>query len=149
MDGTGVHESATIIRMALDGVKNYQRTLVAAIDAEIGVRRWSRARLAKEAGITSQTLDRIFLLRRDMNIEQLGDIAAALGVTPEYLVHSARVWSERITHDDLVDQSAELSPRQKAALKSDIAQTTSNRGNNDPSGNDVRLPPVRSKRPAG
>jgi transcriptional regulator with XRE-family HTH domain len=69
--------------------RGYQRLLIAAIDAEMGVRRLSRARLAKMAGIPTVSMDRYFNLGRDMNVSQLGAIADALGVTPEYLVGKA------------------------------------------------------------
>lgn len=69
--------------------RDYQRLLIAAIDAEMGIRRLSRAKLAKIAGIPTVSMDRYFNLGRDMNVSQFGAIAEALGVTPEYLVGKA------------------------------------------------------------
>jgi transcriptional regulator with XRE-family HTH domain len=90
--------SICLYSVDMDTDRDYQGQLVEAIDAELGVRRWSRRRLARESGINAQTLDRVFLLQRDMNIQQLDQIATALGVTPEYLVEKAREWRGGISH---------------------------------------------------
>jgi transcriptional regulator with XRE-family HTH domain len=109
--------------VAMSTDREYQRQLVAAIDAEMGVRRWSRRHLSELAGITSQTMDRIFLLRRDLNVQQLDSIAHALGVSPEYLVGKAKEWRDHPSSDDIIDATKELSQRQKDALKREVAST--------------------------
>jgi transcriptional regulator with XRE-family HTH domain len=72
--------------------RTYQGALVAAIKAEIGGRGWSRKELAQRSGITEQTMERIFNLKRDMNVTQLEQIAGALGIEPDDLAIEARRW---------------------------------------------------------
>src|SRR6478609_6046399 len=72
--------------------RQYQQALVAAIRSELGGRGWSRKQLAELSGITEQTMERIFNLKRDMSVRQVEQIAAALGVEPESLALEARRW---------------------------------------------------------
>jgi transcriptional regulator with XRE-family HTH domain len=72
--------------------RRYQRSLVAAIRAELGGRGWSRKELAERSGITEQQMERLFNLKRDMNVAQLEQIASALGVEPDDLALEARRW---------------------------------------------------------
>lgn len=83
--------------MSTDEGREYQRSLVRAINAELGALGWSRSRLARESGLNPQQLDRIFNLRRDLNVTQLDRIIRALGVTPDYLTAQARRWDQRAT----------------------------------------------------
>lgn len=136
------------VQSVINSSREYQRTLVAAINAELGGLGWTRKQLADEIGISEQSLMRYFNLKRDMNIEQFAQIAGVLGVTPEYLVDKARVWSERTTPDDLVDASPQLTARQKASLRDEIAEEVTKRGNNGPERNDSELPVRSDTRPA-
>lgn len=135
--------------------RSYQRQLIAAIDAELGVRRWSRRHLADESGINIQTLDRVFLLRRDMNVEQFAAIAHALGMEPDDIVNRAKLWADQkaVTHSALVDEQSALTARQKARLKQDIHTHLTQTGNLTEPSDDVGSSPsapARSKsRPAG
>jgi transcriptional regulator with XRE-family HTH domain len=72
--------------------RRYQQALVAAIRAELGGRGWSRKQLAERSGITEQQMERIFNLKRDMNVAQFEQIADALGVAPDDLAVEARRW---------------------------------------------------------
>ena len=74
--------------------RGYQRSLIRAINAEIGARQWSRKYLAARAGIPIVTADRFFALKRDLNVTQLADIAAALDVTVDHLASEAERWTE-------------------------------------------------------
>lgn len=78
-----------VINSEPDNGKRLQRQLIAALDAELGIRRWSRRHLAEVSGINRQTMDRIFTFQRDLNIEQLGKIAEALGVQPDDIMSAA------------------------------------------------------------
>ena len=75
--------------------RDLQRSIAAAVNAELGGRGWTRKYLAAQAGITEQTMERIMNLKRDMDVAQLGSIADALGVTTEHLMAEARRWRER------------------------------------------------------
>jgi transcriptional regulator with XRE-family HTH domain len=104
-----------------DDGREYQRSLVAAIDAEIGVRRWSRGHLADLAGINRQTMDRIFLLRRDMNVAQLSAIADALGIDPGVIALRAKEWRQRLADvNEIIDSATELTEKQKQAIRDQI-----------------------------
>jgi transcriptional regulator with XRE-family HTH domain len=71
----------------------HQRVLVAAMNAEMGGRGWTRKYLGERAGITPQQMERIFNLKRPMNVEQFGAIADALGVSMDYLAGESQRWA--------------------------------------------------------
>lgn len=73
----------------------YQRAVAAAVNAEIGGRGWTRKHLAAVSGISEQQMERILNLKRQMNVQQLGQIIDALGVTPEYLAAEVNTWRRR------------------------------------------------------
>lgn len=110
--------------------REYQRALVAAIDAELGVRRWSRARLAELSGIKSQTMDRVFLLRRDMNVAQLAAIASALELEPDELVMRAKEWRTRLPAplDQMISNADVLTETQKEQARNEFRTKRDNPG---------------------
>ena len=67
----------------------YQAELIAAINAELGARGWSRRELLTRAGLSENTMERVFRLQRDLNVRQIEQMAAALGVAPEYIARQA------------------------------------------------------------
>lgn len=75
---------------------SYQRAIVAALNAEIGARGWTRKYLGELAGIGEQTMMRIFRCERNMNVQQLGAMVDALGVTIEHLAAEADRWSREL-----------------------------------------------------
>src|SRR6478752_5381854 len=94
LDRQNIRAGIILIHMnrADEGNREYQRVLVAAIRAELGGRGWSRKQLAERSGITEQQMERIFNLKRDMNVAQFEQIADALGVEPDDLALEARRW---------------------------------------------------------
>jgi transcriptional regulator with XRE-family HTH domain len=86
--------------------REYQRAVVAALNAELGARGWTRKHLGERAGITEQTMMRIFRCERDMNVEQLGAMLNALGVTAQYLAMEA----ERRRASNIPHQERHLAP---------------------------------------
>ncbi len=101
----------------------HQRLLVAAINAEIGGRGWTRKYLGDKAGISAQQMERIFNLKRQMTVQQWGAIADALGVTMDYLAGESQKWATTLTDDEIIDSAKELTERQKAAIRSELANT--------------------------
>jgi transcriptional regulator with XRE-family HTH domain len=101
----------------------HQRLLVAAINAEIGGRGWTRKYLGEKSGISPQQMERIFNLKRQMTVQQWGAIADALGVTMDYLAAESRKWETTLTDDEIIDSAKELTERQKAALRSELRST--------------------------
>lgn len=85
--------------------RRYQQALVAAIKAELGGRGWSRKQLAERSGISEQQMERIFNLKRDMNVTQFEQIADALSVEPDDLAIEARRWRARGTSTPVVPQT--------------------------------------------
>lgn len=83
----------------------HQRAIVAALNAELGARGWTRKQLAQRTGIAEQTLMRLFLCRRPMRLDQLGAMIDALGITSEHLVSEAHRWSRALV------QESERQPR--------------------------------------
>lgn len=77
----------------MDHEWDYQRAIVAALNAEIGARGWTRKHLGELSGIGEQTMMRIFRCERNMNVQQLGAMADALGITIEHLAAEADRWS--------------------------------------------------------
>jgi DNA-binding Xre family transcriptional regulator len=64
------------------GDRDYQKALIAEIDAVMGRRRISRRELSRLSGIHRVTLDRVFNFERDLNVAQWAAICSALGVDP-------------------------------------------------------------------
>lgn len=75
---------------------SHQRAIVAALNAEIGARGWTRKELGERAGIAEQTMLRLFLCRRPMRVDQLGAMVDALGVSIEHVVSEANRWEREL-----------------------------------------------------
>jgi hypothetical protein len=75
--------------MASEVDRSYQRTLIDQANAEMGRQRMSRRELARVTGIHRNTLDRLFLCERDLNVTQWDAIATALGFDPGELARKA------------------------------------------------------------
>ncbi len=103
--------------------RSYQRLLIAAIDAELGIRRWSRAHLAREAGMNRETAGRVFTLKRDLNVTQFGAMADALGLRPDELTARAEALRGRLDLDpnEMITDAKELTESQKRALRDELS----------------------------
>lgn len=75
---------------------DYQRAIVAALNAEIGARGWTRKYLGELAGINEQQMLRLFNCHRQLNVAQLGAMVDALGVTIEHIAAEADRWSREL-----------------------------------------------------
>lgn len=68
--------------METDGPDSYgyQSWLVATINAEAGVLRWTDSELARRCGMHKTTLGRYLRMERHLTVDQMAAIAAALGM---------------------------------------------------------------------
>lgn len=103
----------------------HQRVLVAAINAEIGGRGWTRKYLGERAGISPQQMERIFNLKRPMNVEQWGAIADALGVTMDYLAGEANRWQDALPRSSAPAPSPEGGVDPRSLLLQLLAEPSS------------------------
>lgn len=76
--------------MVDSGDSQLQAWTAVAIGAELGARGWSVNKLIEESGMAPSVMRRLLAGKRDMNFRQLETIAAALGVSPVYLVNEAQ-----------------------------------------------------------
>jgi lambda repressor-like predicted transcriptional regulator len=116
----------------MSGDRTYQAALIAAINAEMGGLGLSRRQMLARAGLSENTMERVFRLQRDLNVTQIEAMANAMGVTPEYIAARAAEWRTKGpdgnpgSHPDdeaVIDASTKLTKRQreqaKKALKDD------------------------------
>jgi len=71
-----------------------KRLLSTNIDALLKKRGWSRYRLAKESGISEQTISNIMSQLHEPRLSIVATLANALGVTPNRLISGYREISE-------------------------------------------------------
>jgi lambda repressor-like predicted transcriptional regulator len=84
----------------MSGDRTYQAALIAAINAEMGGLGLSRRQMLARAGLSENTMERVFRLQRDLNVTQIEAMAEAMGVTPEHIARRASEWRGRADGDD-------------------------------------------------
>jgi hypothetical protein len=110
--------------------RSYQQILIDQANAEMGRQRVSRRELARITGIHRNTLDRLFLCERDLNVTQWDAIASALGFEPGALAKMAqeaavarKPSTDSGVHPEaerMIDASDQLTKRQRSAMKTTL-----------------------------
>jgi transcriptional regulator with XRE-family HTH domain len=98
-----------------------------SLDAERSAARLTVDELAERSGVAKRTLYRILNAERDISIAQLAQLAPVFGLRPSDIFADAerRMNRARPSAPDAaaIDAAPELTDRQKAALKRDVAST--------------------------
>lgn len=87
-DSVTVHIGSTVIHMGIYG-EHLTNAVREQLQAERGVKGWSYRQLADRAGMTEQTVMRRLTGKREIPVNDLGDMAHALGISPESLLMRA------------------------------------------------------------
>lgn len=109
----------------MDTDRGYQAAIIAAINAELGGRGISRSGMLKAAGLSTDTMQRVFRMERDLKVDQIDKMARALGITPEYLMERASEWRKKNAAAEDVLASSRLDESAKQAIRNELASTRS------------------------